>query len=344
MKVRTKLFLAFLMIIITIIINWDAVKELVNESRTTYPATPPAHQTLAENTTEPELYFCPQDDCIGNMVAWIDAAQVSVHCAIYDIGLDELKQKLIEKSKTIDVKVVTDNDYYKEVSSMPFAKKDGTKGLMHNKFCVLDGKAVWTGSFNPTERDNYKNNNNAIFYQSQYLANAYEAEFSEMWNGSYGKGDITKNPEVIINGKKIEVCFAPEDWCANKIIYALSEANKTVQFMTFSFTHDGIGKELVELKSKGVAVNGVFETSQNNSFTEYDRLHDAGIDVRWDGNKYNMHNKVFIIDNSTVITGSFNPTSNADEKNDENLLIIHDASIAARFSKEFEKVWGEAET
>jgi len=341
MRLRAKFITTLFLLILLVILNWNTIKDWANATSITGKSVAP--QVLEENTTEPEVYFCPQDDCIGNMIAWLDAAQQSIHCAIYDIGLDELKQKLLEKSKTIDVKIVTDNDNYKKVSNMTFVKKDGTKGLMHNKFCILDGKAVWTGSFNPTERDNYKNNNNAVFYQSRFLADAYEAEFAEMWNKSFGKGDKTKNPVVIINGIKIEVCFAPEDWCASKIIYELQEANKSIEFMTFSFTHDGIGKQLIERFKNGVNVKGVFETSQENNFTEYYPLKSAGLDVRWDGNKYNMHHKVFIIDNSTVITGSFNPTANAEERNDENLLIIHDPAMAAMFSKEFEKVWGEAE-
>jgi len=52
-----------------------------------------------------------------------------------------------------------------------------------------------------------------------------------------------------------------------------------------------------------------------------------------------MHHKVFIIDNETVITGSFNPTKNADLRNDENILIIHNKWIAKKYLKEFEKVW-----
>ena len=54
-----------------------------------------------------------------------------------------------------------------------------------------------------------------------------------------------------------------------------------------------------------------------------------------------MHHKVFIIDNETVITGSYNPTSGGDERNDENMLIIHDKSIADAFLREFGNLWKE---
>ena len=55
--------------------------------------------------------------------------------------------------------------------------------------------------------------------------------------------------------------------------------------------------------------------------------------------------KVFIIDESTVIFGSYNPSKNGNERNDENLLIIHDERLAEAFSVEFSRVWeGEGVT
>ena len=52
-----------------------------------------------------------------------------------------------------------------------------------------------------------------------------------------------------------------------------------------------------------------------------------------------MHHKVFILDNETVATGSFNPSLSADTRNDENLLIVHDKKIADNFLREFDSLW-----
>ncbi len=83
----------------------------------------------------------------------------------------------------------------------------------------------------------------------------------------------------------------------------------------------------------------IFDKSQNNSYCEFLKLAAAGIAVEWDKNKYNMHNKVFIIDEHIVVTGSFNPTKNGDTDNDENILIIHDAAIAKKFVEEFNRLY-----
>ena len=65
----------------------------------------------------------------------------------------------------------------------------------------------------------------------------------------------------------------------------------------------------------------------------------AGADVLTDGNPYLMHHKVFIIDSQTVIFGSYNFSANAQDDNDENLLIVDDAGMARAFLDEFDRVY-----
>jgi phosphatidylserine/phosphatidylglycerophosphate/cardiolipin synthase-like enzyme len=346
MKTANKWKLVGALVVIVVLLNWSTVSDLWKTSNVTdklkgkeAKALP---EVLEEKTVEPLVYFCPTDDCAGELIAWMDAATEYVHCALFEVGLEEVRDKLVEMDERVEVRLVTDDRYYDGVEGLSFARHDNRSGLMHHKFCVLDGKAVWTGSFNPTYRGAYKNNNNAVFYQSQLLAGAYEAEFAEMWGGVFGKGKRSETSEFVINNKTVEVYFCPEDWCANKLIYALQDASDSIYFMTFSFTHDEVGKQVVERAGAGVDVRGVFEKSQNSKYTEIYRLNESGVDVRWDGNGANMHNKVFIIDNRIVVTGSFNPSNNADKRNDENLIIIHDEELAGLYVEEFENVWSTA--
>ena|SRR3989338_6982806 len=112
--------------------------------------------------------------------------------------------------------------------------------------------------------------------------------------------------------------------------------------MTFSFTHDGIANILLLKNVDGIEVKGVMELKQISEYSEFERLLQNQVEVRKDGNKYNLHHKVFIVDEKTVITGSFNPTANGDQKNDENVIIIEDDAIAKEFVEEFWKVYEEA--
>jgi phosphatidylserine/phosphatidylglycerophosphate/cardiolipin synthase-like enzyme len=91
----------------------------------------------------------------------------------------------------------------------------------------------------------------------------------------------------------------------------------------------------------GIEVMGVFEETQykSNIGTEYDRLREAGLEVRLDGNRRNMHHKVMIIDERILVTGSYNFSANAEDRNDENTLIIYSPEVASIYVEEFERVF-----
>jgi len=293
-----------------------------------------------ENTLPTEVYFCPKDDCAGHLIKNIENAQNTIHCAVYDLDETNIIHALARKSQTADVKIVMDKDNDEGQISGEGIRLDDNNQLSHNKFCVFDNQRVWTGSFNPTERDNTKNNNNALLIYSSYLAGNYEKEFQELWNGTFGRGNTVKYPAVTINNKEIENYFCPEDRCKEHVINALSKAEKSIHFMTFSFTEEEIA-DAVLFKNK-LDIKGIFEKSQAGSqYSQYWRMKDFGMSVIRDTNPFNMHHKVFIIDGKTVITGSYNPTGAGSYKNDENVLIIEDDALAQKFESEFGRLWDE---
>jgi len=294
------------------------------------------------NTTETsksmEVYFCPEDECREHLVEFLQGAKNYIHCAFYDVDLPEVINTLKEKESKIDVKLAIDQASIDKISGTNLVVRNDSN-LMHNKFCIVDGEKVFTGSFNPTENCNFYNNNNMAIIYSKIIADNYEKEFQELWNKDFGQGQAVENPIIYLNNKKIENYFCPEDSCSQHVISNLAEANKEIYFMIFSFTDDDIGNELIEKHNNGIKIKGVLEKTRQSEFSEYDSLKKNGIDIKWDEYAYTMHNKVFIIDNKTVITGSFNPTESGDKGNDENLLIIHDENIAKKYLKEFEKIW-----
>jgi len=295
-----------------------------------------------EKTAEVKVYFCPMDNCEEVYLNLFNSSSASINCAFYDVK-DSIINELKKKQNKVDVKLVIDDEYYNKILNLSNenvnqinAKKD-YKGLMHNKFCIIDNKKIITGSTNPTENGFNINNNNIIIIESVYLSENYMEEFDELWNGIFKSGKKVKYPAIYLNNKRYENYFCPEDECEEHILEALKKAKKSVYFMTFSFTSDKIGNYLISRKD--LIVKGVFEKSQNNKYSEYEKIKGSGIEVVFDKNKRNMHHKVFIIDESVVITGSYNPTQNGDESNDENVLIIHDALIAKRFVDEFWRIY-----
>jgi len=125
----------------------------------------------------------------------------------------------------------------------------------------------------------------------------------------------------------------------NHIIEELASAKEAVYFATFTFTSRNVADTLITLHNKGVTINGIYESYQIGRYSTYSIMLENGVEVIKDKNPATMHNKFFIIDNRTVITGSYNPTKHANEANDENVLIIHNQAVAETFAAEFKKLW-----
>lgn len=294
---------------------------------------------IVNETTEfaPEIYFCQQDDCEIQLISLIKNSS-KVHCAFFDLDLENLIIALKEKNAKLIIDKVNTKEI-KEAGFINYIENKNTYQLMHNKFCIFDDEIILTGSFNPTEKGNFYNDNNIIILHSKYLAENYETEFKELWNKNFGSGEKAKYPIIDLNEIRIENYFCPEDSCAEHVIDVLENAKEKIYFMTFSFTNDDIGDSLVTKHDENIEIKGVFENFQRSEWSEFEKLKEEDIDVKYDNNKANMHHKVFIIDEKIVITGSFNPTSSADRKNDENILIIHNEEIAEKYLQEFNRVW-----
>jgi phosphatidylserine/phosphatidylglycerophosphate/cardiolipin synthase-like enzyme len=289
------------------------------------------------------------------LVQVINSAQRSLDIAIYELDLEEVGDAILAaKDRGVQVRLVTDSDEIDELETLIRLKDQGIpivpderSAIMHNKFVVVDGQAVWTGSYNFTPNGTYRNNNNAIYIQSPQLAQNYTPEFEEMFTDfAFGPTSPanTAYPQLQIGDSLIETCFSPEDNCMELIIANIKEVQQSIRFMAFSFTHDELGQAVRAKAQAGVTVQGIFETrGSETEFSEFGSMKQAGLDVWQDGNPYTLHHKVFILDDKTVVTGSLNFSENAANSNDENVLIIHNADIAKQYVAEFERVYQQAQ-
>jgi phosphatidylserine/phosphatidylglycerophosphate/cardiolipin synthase-like enzyme len=252
----------------------------------------------------------------------------------------------------VQVQVVTDDVQKEELEIQSLVDAgivvidDRRPGIMHHKFLVIDRNEVWTGSMNMTVNGAYRNDNHLIRICSKAVADNYTREFDEMFLedrfGALSLAD-TPNPVVNLDGVAIGSYFSPDDGVLDKIIEQMRDAERNVEILAYALTTDLVGETLFDLHQRGVTVRGVVETSQSQATgSETPRLRQAGVDIRLDGNPENMHHKVIILDGITVILGSYNFTRSAEEKNDENVLIIHDPALATQFLIEFERIYTTA--
>jgi phosphatidylserine/phosphatidylglycerophosphate/cardiolipin synthase-like enzyme len=138
-------------------------------------------------------------------------------------------------------------------------------------------------------------------------------------------------------------CFSRVERCDVLLISLINRANRSVYVAVYSFTRDSLATALISAKERGVEVRVVIEKERAyEQGSEYPRLKSAGVDVRLDGNPNLMHHKFMVIDGYIVVTGSYNWSTAAEDRNDENIVVIFDRDVAQRFVQEFERVWQTA--
>lgn len=278
-------------------------------------------QTIYENNNQtPEIYFCQKQNCEQKLTEEINRA-TEIKCAFYSLNSEAIKTALLNKKAKLTIEEENSQDF-----EGLNAKKQQKNGLMHNKFCIINNEKIITGSWNPAT--NTKTANNMIVITSKNIARNYEDEFEEIQKTPQQK---TKNTRVILNSKLIENYFCPEDNCKQKVLNTLEKAQHSIKFMTYSFTDSQIGDKILE-KANSIETKGLFDTTQISEWSQYEKL------KQYSKAKKRIHHKTFIIDSQTVITGSYNPTGNGNNNNDENILIIHDPKIAAKYLQEFEEL------
>lgn len=136
----------------------------------------------------------------------------------------------------------------------------------------------------------------------------------------------------------VKVYFSPTGGCTEAIINEISQANTEILVQAYSFTSAPIAKALVTAHKRGVKVLAILDRSQRSAkYTSATFLTNASIPTYIDNKHAIAHNKIMIIDQAKVITGSFNFTKAAEEKNAENLLIISSKELAMLYLENWQK-------
>jgi phosphatidylserine/phosphatidylglycerophosphate/cardiolipin synthase-like enzyme len=298
------------------------------------------------------------------LIRALDGAQQTIDAALYELNSQPITDALIRAhQRNVRVRIVTDGEFGLDapdttVDQLELAgievQSDGSRNAyMHDKFVVIDSQFVWTGSTNLTHEGIYKQNNNAILIRSSQLAQNFTTEFEELFAGQFGKSSpkTVPNPVVTVNETQIETIFESEGDAASRLAALFNQA-QSVRFLAFSFTDslewtDQAGDHSVMdlLRDRAVSgqldLKGIVDVTSRRFIAP---LFCAGLDVRQDGNTFGfLHDKVMIIDQSIVVTGSFNFSASAADDNDENMLIIHNPDMAQAYLRGFDQQWAEAE-
>lgn len=146
--------------------------------------------------------FSPNEGCDRKLIDFVNAAQSRIDMAIYNFTLPGLEAALQQlKSRGIQIRIVADkqeasskNSLIANLAHSGFNVRYGNvQGIFHNKFTVVDGRFLETGSFNYTTSATQYNAENQIYLDDQNTVNQYQAEFEKQWQNSLPFTEPTPN-------------------------------------------------------------------------------------------------------------------------------------------------------
>ncbi len=139
-----------------------------------------------------------------------------------------------------------------------------------------------------------------------------------------------------------EAFFTPGADGPTKIAGLITFARKTIDICVFTITDDRISDAIYEAHEHGTQIRIISDNDKAlDPGSDVERLQRRGIDVRVDRNEHHMHHKFAVFDNATTLTGSYNWTRSAAERNAENFIVSYDSKLARQFTAEFDRLWNQ---
>jgi len=142
-----------------------------------------------------------------------------------------------------------------------------------------------------------------------------------------------------------DVCFSPDGACSNVLLEEFDLAQDSIHAAVYCFTNLTVAESLAAANVRGVEVQIAIDPCDNFGLDVQEYLEGQGVPLRvsYNPNGGIMHDKFAVIDGKVVLTGSYNWTSNADTKNDENLVRLVNSEMAVQFEDEFERLWARGD-
>ena len=327
----------------------------------------------------------PSDDAnvvARRVVEFVDAAERTLDLALYDIRLPGDVGELLANAlraahgRGVQIRLAYNADHPEQVffppppqtkpellEAMPFATCGipGIPDLMHHKYAVRDGRAVWTGSTNWTLDSWTLQENVIVLVESEALAAEFTRNFEELWR----ERDVDRTGHVSprrvdVGGREARAWFTPGhgEELSHRIGQAIGKARQRVRIASPVITAGAVLGTLAEVAAeRRVDLRGVVDRTQMENVVYQWRTngHSAwkipilgsvfeNADFRGkESTKYSpetphdfMHAKVTVADD-TVFAGSFN-LSRSGEMNAENVVEVHDAALADRLATYIDEV------
>ncbi len=137
-----------------------------------------------------------------------------------------------------------------------------------------------------------------------------------------------------------DVFFSPGEESRNAIIKRIGGAVNQISICVFTISDDRITDSIITAHKKGVNIKIITDNDKSwDEGSDIKQLARAGVTIKMDSTPNHMHHKFMVVDNKSLLTGSYNWTLSAMRFNHENILITEEAGVVRSFLKEFENLW-----
>lgn len=144
--------------------------------------------------------------------------------------------------------------------------------------------------------------------------------------------------QIKLKKAEVQVFFSPHGGCTTEAVSEIDQAKRNILVQAYSFTSEQIAKALIRAQERGVAVRIVVDHSQlTEKYSLISLCRSAGIQMYIDSKHAIAHNKIMVVDDYIIITGSFNFTKGAEEKNAENMLVIRNSGLAHQYADNWQR-------
>ena len=318
------------------------------------------------------------------VATFLEGAERSLDLALYDLDLGAETEGLVvgaidaAAQRGVAVRIVFNVDHRgpipvppppkckpEDIERLPAPTRGvaGVPDLMHHKFCVRDGRTVWTGSANWTDDSWSREENVIVTVESEELAEAYSIGFEQLWEtGEVARSGQVEPRRVQVDGVLVRPWFCPGygDALSHRVAKAIGRARRRVRVCSPVISAAPVLATLAQVASDGkVDVAGCVDQTQLSQVVEQWRTNGVSAwkvpllacvleraplsgkpSTQWQPGAAHdyMHAKVTVADD-VVFCGSFN-LSHSGERNAEDMLEIHDAALADRLAAYVDAVRG----
>ncbi|OHD65995.1 MAG: hypothetical protein A2096_01505 [Spirochaetes bacterium GWF1_41_5] len=292
-----------------------------------------------------------------NLMRFLDTASNTVYAAWHELDLVSVAEKLADlKNRGVQIELLLEKNYLEDsdnLAALQVLQKNRIKyradsrnsGLMHSKYTIVDKKRVYTGSVNITEHCNFFHYNDNLWLEDEKTAAHYFNDYLRLTVPQAARDSgIFNSSGFKLDDAEISIYFSPYDKPARFMNEAVYSARQSINFTVFVFSSEQIAGAVLNRDYNGIKVRGICDNSFASASWPYVPVNDLrkrgrSLEIKYDHEEAKVHHKFMVIDSDTVITGSFNFSRNAEINNNENMLIIKSAKLAALYNARFEYLW-----